>query len=100
MPDTLDPTSGVETLEPPAAGCARIFREVAGLKDSSEHCGWSDEKLLEEPLEALDVDSLTLLEFVMDVETAYAVELDEDAVNRCGNVGDLVKLVVAARNVS
>ncbi len=49
-----------------------------------EHFGWSDEPLLKEPLEALDVDSLTLLEFVMAVETAYDVELDEDDVNSCG----------------
>lgn len=81
-------------------GCARIFRDVAGLNNSSEHCGWSDERLLKEPLEALEVDSLMLLEFVMAVETAYDVELDEDDVNRCGNVGDLVQLVVAARNDS
>ena len=100
MPDTQDPTNSISTLEPPAAGCARIFRDVAGLNNSSEHYGWSDERLLKEPLEALEVDSLTLLEFVMDVETAYDVELDEDDVNRCSNVGDLVQLVLAARNGS
>jgi acyl carrier protein len=97
MLDTQDPTNRLSTLEPPAAGCARIFRDVAGLNNSSEHCRWSDERLLKEPLEALEVDSLTLLEFVMAVETAYDVELDEDDVNRCGTVGDLVQLVVAAR---
>jgi acyl carrier protein len=82
------------------AGCAKIFREVSGLEDSSIHFNWSDEKLLNEPLEALDVDSLTLLEFVMQVESAYDVELDEEDVNRCQNVGDLVALVAAARNGS
>ncbi len=100
MPDIQDPTSGVSALEPPAAGCARIFREAAGLNNSSEHCDWSDERLLKEPLEALEVDSLTLLEFVMAVETAYEVELDEDEVNRCSNVGDLVQLVMTARDGS
>jgi len=100
MPDTQDPTNSISTLEPPAAGCARIFRDVAGLNNSSVHHGWSDERLLKEPLEQLEVDSLTLLEFVMAVETAYNVELDEGDVNRCGNVGDLVQLVLAARNGS
>lgn len=80
------------------AGCAEIFREVSGLDNSSAHYGWSDERLLGEPFEALDVDSLTLLEFVMKVENTYDVELDEEAVNRCKNVGDLVALVAAARN--
>jgi len=100
MPDTQDPTNSISTLEPPTAGCARIFRDVAGLNNSSEQCGWSDERLLKEPLEALEIDSLTLLEFVMAVETAYDVELDEDDVNHCSNVGDLVQLVLAARNGS
>lgn len=100
MLDTKDPTNSISTLEPPAAGCARIFRDVTGLNNSSEHCGWSDERLLKEPLEALEVDSLTLLQVVMEVETAYDVELDEGDVNRCSNVGDLVQLVLAARNGS
>lgn len=101
MPETLDSlTNQASKAESPAAGCARIFRDVAGLNDSSEHYGWSDDRLLQEPLEALEVDSLTLLEFVMAVEEAYTVELDEDDVNRCENVGDLVQLVTAARNGS
>jgi acyl carrier protein len=79
-------------------GCAHIFRDVTGLKDSAVHFGWSDERLFTEPLDALGVDSLTLLEFVMKVETAYNVELDEEDVNLCTNVGDLVALVMAARN--
>jgi acyl carrier protein len=82
------------------AGCAEIFREVSGLENSSVHFGWSDERLLNEPLEKLGVDSLTLLEFVMEVENAYSVSLDEEDVNRCRNVGDLVALVASARNGS
>jgi acyl carrier protein len=82
----------------PAAGCVRIFREVADLKNSKTHYAWSDEQVMQEPLEALDVDSLTLLEYVMAVEEAFNVELDEDDVNGCETVGDLVQLVVAARN--
>ncbi len=40
--------------------------------------------MLQEPLEALEVDSLTLLEYVMAVEEAFNVELDEDEVNAAG----------------
>ena len=80
------------------APCAAIFREVSGLEDSEVHFDWSDERLLNEPLEALGVDSLTLLEFVMRVETTYDVELSEEAVNRCNNVADLVALIAAARD--
>ena len=83
-----------------SAGCAEIFREISGLENSSTHFSWTDEKLLGEPLEALGVDSLILLEFVMAVENAYGVELDEEDVNRCKNVADLVALVAAARNGS
>jgi acyl carrier protein len=97
MSDIQDSTK-LPTLEHPAAGCARIFRDIAGLHNSREHCDWSDERLLEESLETFEVDSLSVLEFVMAVETAYDVELDEDDVNRCANVGDLVQLVIAARN--
>jgi len=100
MSDMQDPKSGISTLELLNAACARIFRDVAGLNNSSEHWGWSDQRLLKEPLEALEVDSLTLLEFVMEVETVYGVELDEADVNRCSSVGDLVQLVSAALNGS
>jgi acyl carrier protein len=39
-----------------------------------------------EPLEAFQVDSLTLLEFVMAVEEEFNVEIDEDEVSAiwCG----------------
>jgi acyl carrier protein len=36
----------------------------------------------------------------MAVENTYGVELDEEDVNRCKNVGDLVALVAVARNGS
>jgi acyl carrier protein len=101
MPSAQNSPAGhASRAESPAAGCARIFREIAGLDNSPEHFGWSDDRLLQAPLEALEIDSLTLLEFVMAVEEAYAVELDEDEVNRCANVGDLVQLVTAAQNGS
>jgi acyl carrier protein len=85
-------------MSPPAAGCTKIFRDIAGLNETSQYYDWSDERLLREPLETFNLDSLTLLEYVMSVEEAYNVELDEDDVNRCQAVGDLAKLVAAARN--
>jgi acyl carrier protein len=79
-------------------GCAKIFREVSGLEESSIYCDWSDERLLNEPLESFDIDSLALLEFIMNVETAYNVELDEEQVNRCRKIADIVALVVASHD--
>jgi acyl carrier protein len=78
--------------------CAHMFRDVSRLSNSSTHFGWSDEKLLAEPWKALGIDSLTILEFVMEIENAYDVQLDEEDVNLCNNVGELIDLVVAARN--
>jgi hypothetical protein len=40
-----------------------------------------------EPLETFDADSLTLLEFIMEVESAYDVELNEADVNACRTIG-------------
>ena len=101
MPDAdASLATQIANEDSPAAGCVRIFREVADLKNSKAHYDWSDTQLMQEPLEALDVDSLTLLEYVMAVEEAFNVELDEDDVNACANVGDLVQLVAAARNGS
>ena len=99
MHDTVDLVPDrPEQQETTAAGCARIFRDVADLKNSKTHYAWSDERLLQESLEALEVDSLTLLEYVMAVEEAFNVELDENEVNACGNVADLVQLVETALN--
>ena len=35
----------------------------------------------------------------MGIEDRFNVELDEEAVNRCSNIGELVELVVSVRNV-
>ena len=48
-------------------------------------------------MESFDVDSLTLLDFVMRVESAYDVELDEAEVNSCQTVRELAALVTAAK---
>jgi acyl carrier protein len=100
LDDTAKPAGQAPEQSAIAAVCARIFRHVADLKYSQAHFTWSDERLLQEPLEALQVDSLTLLEFVMAVEEEFNVEIDEDEVNACTNVGDLVRLVTAARDGS
>jgi acyl carrier protein len=70
------------------------------LDNSSEHFVWSDERLLNEPMETFDLESLTLLAFVLEIESAFGVELDEEDVNRCKRIGDLVALIAAARNGS
>jgi acyl carrier protein len=82
---------------PTEAGCARIFREVVGIAHSVPVTSWDDSRLLAEPLEVIDVDSLTLLEFVMKVESVYDVELDEADVNACRTIGELAALVIAAK---
>jgi acyl carrier protein len=93
----VEPIQKIEVESIPAT-CVRIFRQVADIKNTEMYFNWSDERLMQEPLDALDVDSLTLLEYVMAVEEAFNIELDEDEVNTCENVGDLVRLVTAARN--
>jgi acyl carrier protein len=72
-------------------GCARIFRGVISLEHPMH--AWDDERLLAEPLDAIDIDSLTLLDFVMQIEDAFGVELNEVAVNNCRTVGELVAIV-------
>lgn len=98
MSESLARTNSGQQAGPIGVGCARIFREIAGLENSSKYFGWSDKRLLEEPLTAFEIDSLTLLELVMAVETAYGVELDEGEVNNCSCLGDLVELVSVARD--
>src|SRR4051812_48400330 len=95
LDDTGKPAGKAPEQGSVAALCAQIFRHVADLKYSQTHFAWSDERLLQEPLEALQVDSLTVLEYVMAVEEEFNVEIDEDAVNACRNVGGLVRVGVA-----
>jgi acyl carrier protein len=84
----LEPCNSI--LDSIEQGCAQIFRGVIGLAD------WDDARLLAEPLEVIDVDSLTLLDFVMQVEDTYGVELDEAVVNRCRTIGEVAAIVAAA----
>jgi acyl carrier protein len=83
--------------DPIEQGCARIFRDAVGIAHTVPVTTWDDARLLSESLDAMDVDSLTLLEFVMKVESAYDVELDEADVNSCRTIGELAALVIAAK---
>jgi acyl carrier protein len=77
--------------------CAHLFREAIGNAHTVPVTSWDDAKLMAEPLESFDVDSLMLLDFVMRVESAYDVELDEAEVNSCRTLGELAALVIAAK---
>jgi acyl carrier protein len=94
MPDAMEQDLSPEAIQ---GNCARIFREMVGLAHTVPVSSWDDARLLAEPMESLDVDSLTLLEFVMQVESDYGVELDEADVNACRNIGELTALVTAAK---
>ena len=94
MPDAIEQDLSPEAIR---GNCARIFREMVGLAHTVPVSTWDDARLLVEPMEALDVDSLTLLEFIMQVESDHDVELDEAAVNACRNIAELAALVTTAK---
>jgi acyl carrier protein len=77
--------------------CANLFREAVGNAHSVPVTSWDDARLLAEPMESFDVDSLMLLDFVMRVESAYEVELDEAEVNSCRTLGELAALIISAK---
>jgi len=41
---------------------------------------------------------MTLLDFVMQVEDTYAIELDETAVSECRTLGEFAEIVAAAKD--
>ena len=45
-------------------------------------------------LEDLDIDSLTVLEFVVAVEDAFDIELDDEAVSDCHTLGEALDLIM------
>ena len=49
--------------------CVQLFREIVGLQNPGLVSSWDDSRLLAEPLEAIDIDSLSRLEFIMRVES-------------------------------
>jgi acyl carrier protein len=80
-----------------ASACVRIFRNTTGLDDTRRGSTMSDAEVLSAPIDSFGIDSLETMEFIMAVEDRFNIELDEEAVNRCRNVGELVELVTAAR---
>jgi acyl carrier protein len=76
--------------------CVRIVRDIMDLQSPGLMSAWDDERLLAEPLEAIDMDSVSRLDFIMRVENAYNIELDEAAVGACRSIRELAALVAAA----
>jgi hypothetical protein len=77
--------------------CVAIFRNLVGHAHSVPIMEWDNARLLGTPIDALDLDSLTVLEFVMEIESTYDVELNEASVNACQSIRDLAALVSAAK---
>lgn len=86
-------------IDDTARGCIEVFRDITGLNDSRRGTTISDAQILSDPITSFEIDSLETMEFIMGVEERFDVELDEQAVNRCSNVGELVALVSAALRV-
>ena len=87
------------TTDAVAKDCAAIFRDLSGLSHAPAVSRMSDGELLAQPMESFEIDSLTVMEFVMAVEDRFGVELNELAVTRCRTIGDLAGLVRQARGV-
>lgn len=51
------------------------------------------DKLLTTPLDELGIDSLSMLEVVMNVEECYDIRVDEFALDECVTFKDVVALV-------
>jgi acyl carrier protein len=63
--------------------------------DGLEEIGAEGEITREATFEALDVDSLDVVELAQIIEDEFGVELDGDAVKDVRTVGDVIDLVVA-----
>lgn len=87
------------TEDDSAQVCIEVFRAMAGLNNSPDGMAMTDERILGDPISSFGLDSLETMEFVMGVEERFDIMLDEDAVNKCANLGELVALVSAARRV-
>lgn len=76
--------------------CTGIFRKAAGLENAPAHADRDDRQIADASFDEFGIDSLTAMEFVMEVETEFGVELDEDAVNECKSVREVAALVTQA----
>ncbi len=80
-----------------AATSVGIFRKITGLDVSKRGAAMSDEDILSAAIESFGIDSLDTMEFIMAVEETFEVELNEEAVNGCKNLRELVALIDAAK---
>lgn len=79
--------------DPVDRACAEIFRTLNGLALVPGDDSLGDREIIARPIESFDMDSLSVMEYVMAVEDRFEVELDELAVHRCGTIADLAALV-------
>lgn len=79
--------------------CIEIFKRATGLALSSDGDRMPDEEILIKPIGTFDMDSLDAMEFIMSVEDRFSIELDEEKVNGCASLAELVALVSSARHV-
>lgn len=64
----------------------RLLKDVLDLKDIEI----TDESLL---IEDLGADSLNVVEIVMEVETEFDIEIDDEALDDVSTVGQLKELI-------
>jgi acyl carrier protein len=79
--------------------CIEIFRKATGMDTSKRGASTSDAAILSSSLSDFDLDSLETMELIMAVEERFDIQLDEEAVNRCEKLSDLVGLVAAELRV-
>lgn len=79
--------------------CVEIFRKATGLDTSPQGASTSDEEILSSSISDFDLDSLETMELIMAVEERFDIQLDEEAVNRCQKLSDLVGLVTTELRV-
>jgi acyl carrier protein len=76
--------------------CVGIFRKVVGLDNVPAHADLDDRQVATSSFDAFAIDSLAAMEFIMEIEAEFGIELDEDAVNRCSSVRQVAALVSSA----
>ena len=81
------------------ASASRYFARRPAWTYRAAGAALSDEEMLARPIDSFDIDSLETMEFIMGVEDRFDIVLNEEAVNRCSNIAELVELVSAARRV-
>ena len=70
------------------AGLAEILEEVAGVnpEDVTEEKSFTED---------LDVDSLSMVEVVVEAEQRFSVKIPDDEVQKLKTVGDAVSYIIA-----